>query len=694
MLGSNSKTVQYIEPNITIEPLFILADPRGNGTKEWFAVVTNNSKAQITAYAQSTGSAVSTYFTKNGTVVPFNNIVTTLMTNMSELFKNATTFNEDISSWDTRIVTDMTRTFQTALGFNQPLNYWNVANVTNTFKMFDDAHIFNQPLNNWNVANVTSMSAMFNGARAFNQNISLWNVDNVTSMIQMFYDARVFNQNISGWNVGNVTNMAYMFSYATVFNQNLSGWNVGKVTSRDNFASPALLANVAFQPNWPKLSRLANGVTIQYTGTAQAVTDEYNLSTPSPLFVLEDPRGTGTPELFAIVNNSSRQKIIDYAKSTGSAVSTYFTKLGESSPVPFNNIVTTLMTGMRQLFSFTTINKDISSWDTSNVTDMAGMFTNNGLFNQDISKWNVAKVTDMSSLFINNYKFNQNISSWNTSNVILMSYMFSGTLEFNQNINGWNVANVTNMSYTFAYTKAFNQPLSSWNVAKVSVMSSMFVRAAVFNQPLNTWNVANVFFMEYMFSEAIVFNQPLNSWNVAKVTNMSRMFFNPLNYPYIESVFNQNLSGWNVAYTTARPSLMRIKFAVGSVLGRDENSAFLPSWAGPEEDILQVSRNVGYDTNANDNKLLRIKFSVVNRNPINNTKIFLKTYVTEGYVIPTTVYQDTSNPNVNNIYYAIVNFYPVNNQGEHQIRTIKILSADGQTEFSTNTNVNLGPEYS
>jgi len=199
-----------------------------------------------------------------------------------------------------------------------------------------------------------------------------------------------------------------------------------------------------------------------------------------------------------------------------------------------------------------------------------------------------------------------------------------------------------------------------------------------------------------MFSDNSVFNQPLNSWNVANVSNMSKMFFNPINFPFIESVFNQDLSGWNVAYTTARPSLIRVNFAVGSVLGRDENSAFLPIWAGPEEDILQVSRNVGYDTNANDNKLLRIKFSVVNRNPINNTKIFLKTYAKEDYFIPTTLYQDTSNPNVNNIYYAIVNFYQVNsNQVMNRLRTIKILSADGQTEFSTDTDVYfLGPEYS
>ena len=42
---------------------------------------------------------------------------------------------------------------------------------------------------------------------------------------------------------------------------------------------------------------------------------------------------------------------------------------------------------------------DISSWNVSNVTDMAYMFWECTNFNQDISKWNVSKVTDMSGMF-------------------------------------------------------------------------------------------------------------------------------------------------------------------------------------------------------------------------------------------------------------------------------------------------------
>jgi len=187
---------------------------------------------------------------------------------------------------------------------------------------------------------------------------------------------------------------------------------------------------------------LANGATIQYTGTAQAVIDAYNSSTP--LWLLEDPRNTGTPELFAVVNNSSRAQITSYAKSTGSAVSAYFTKSGQSSPVPFNNIVTTLVTDMTQLLREAYVfNKNVSDWDTSNVTNMFGMFEYTGAFEQDISKWNVANVTLMGQMFHGASKFNSDISGWNTSNVTNMNYMFHDATLFNRNLNGWNVANVT-----------------------------------------------------------------------------------------------------------------------------------------------------------------------------------------------------------------------------------------------------------
>jgi surface protein len=46
-----------------------------------------------------------------------------------------------------------------------------VSNVTNMESMFFNASSFNQDISSWDVSSVTDMSRMFKNARAFNQDI-------------------------------------------------------------------------------------------------------------------------------------------------------------------------------------------------------------------------------------------------------------------------------------------------------------------------------------------------------------------------------------------------------------------------------------------------------------------------------------------------------------------------------------------
>lgn len=140
-----------------------------------------------------------------------------------------------------------------------------------------------------------------------------------------------------------------------------------------------------------------------------------------------------------------------------------------------------------------------------------------------------SNVTKMDYLFRMNEDFNKDISSWDVSNVKIMMDMFAGASSFNQDISSWDVSNVVAMQGMFSHAKSFNQDLSSWDVSNVRFMDVMFYGATSFNQDIGSWDVSNVTNMDLMFLGSS-FNQDISSWNVSKVTKYDYFAKNsPLN---------------------------------------------------------------------------------------------------------------------------------------------------------------------
>ena len=123
----------------------------------------------------------------------------------------------------------------------------------------------------------------------------------------------------------------------------------------------------------------------------------------------------------------------------------------------------------------------ISRWDVSKVKDFSYLFANKkdgGIigepvlydladtteFDEDLSCWDVSNATNMAGMFFGAKNFNQPLDGWKVGNVIYMHSMFVGATNFNQPLNDWDVSNVENMNGMFNGATDFNQDLSGWGV--------------------------------------------------------------------------------------------------------------------------------------------------------------------------------------------------------------------------------------
>ncbi|MEP1713105.1 MAG: BspA family leucine-rich repeat surface protein [Ekhidna sp.] len=187
------------------------------------------------------------------------------VTSMQNMFRGASNFDADLSSWNVSNVTSMRSMFQSASNFDADLGSWDVGNVTDMIEMFRSASSFNADLSRWNTSNAQLMGFMFSGAVSFTSDISSWDVSSVTTMTSMFNGASSFNSGLSSWNVSNVTLMRDMFRGATNFNDDLSTWDVSKVTRMDNMFNGTSLTSQNYDKiliGWAALPSLQEGVSL------------------------------------------------------------------------------------------------------------------------------------------------------------------------------------------------------------------------------------------------------------------------------------------------------------------------------------------------------------------------------------------------------------------------------------------------
>ena len=424
--------------------------------------------------------------------------------------KDSSTYNDvPINEWDTSLITDMSNLFHNKTTFNDDISNWDVSSVTNMSRMFEDVSSFNN-------GNGSNIPIRYIRVESNNPNVNLhfaeleaYNTSNVN--IALNKPASASSEYAHGTaDKANDGNTSGIWDNQSVYHSGgqPSWWEVD--LESEQILSSVKIYNRTDQPedyliylDGTEIKLLSSNRTIEHTFT-------FNYNSVSP----NDPL------------NSIQEYIIT------------------SINTDINDWDVSSVTNMSRMFeNATSFNTDISNWDVSSVTNMSKMFNNASSFNQDINNWVVSSVTNMLQMFRKATSFNQDLNSWDVSSVTNMHNMFGEASSFNGNISNWNVSSVNTIWSMFNEARSFNQDLSSWDVSSVSNhfgFQYLFMVATSFNQDLSSWNVSSITNMHAMFNGASSFNGDITTWDVSSVTNMSNMFTNA-------SSFNQDISNWDVS---------------------------------------------------------------------------------------------------------------------------------------------------
>ena len=516
---------------------------------------------------------------------------------IQSMFQGATSFNQDLSSFDISHITDMSDLFRGATLFNQDISGWDVSRVTNMGGMFAGTS-FNQDITGWDVSSVINMGSMFEGAPFFNQPIGLWGnkMSNVIGISNMFTNASSFNQDLGAWNMGNGVNADGLFCGSAIdcenYSASLVGWAAKTFTLHGHFypgqcviplnaagmaARAILKSRGAYHIDLIAINYLLPDCKGDFYETTWQVAKSTSYPPADTLTI--NAIGTNFTVVWEAIDSTQYPPAYTGGVDTAANASpghpyTLKNKYGQKVSVPGtvkvkvfagNGTLTGLYMPGAHSIALTSVdhwgnNKwqrldsafyscermELKATDAPDLSEVTGTSGLDGMFylcanmsdvHDKVGTWDVSKIKSMKGMFHTAGRFNRNINSWNVSAVTNMSGMFSGAYSFNQPLADWDVSHVTDMSDMFSRASAFNQPIGGWNVGSVTNMSGIFDDAKAFNKPLNDWNVSKVTNMNLMFNTAIAFNQPLDRWDVRKATSMGAMF-------YGATAFDQPLGKW------------------------------------------------------------------------------------------------------------------------------------------------------
>ena len=506
------------------------------------------------------------------------------VTDMSGMFRSATSFNGDISSWNVTSVTDMSGMLYGASSFRQDLGAWYVIPDGTSIRYLDTPGVVGQ---------ISSQNIFLDGQGpaygiGTGGDSALFSINGTTLVMKATPDRPIQNPYVVNVTAGGAlfgennhriipvhVELPPSVPPAVSAGADLTVFEGGHATIHGTASDPDPEDTLAMQwtqhPAHPAI-QLDDAASPSTSFTAPLVTANTTLTLT---LTATDSRNATTSDAITV-------RIVDTPLPPGAFITTWTTTLpNQSITIPVGG-----HTGTYDIdWGDGTISYDVTGDQTHEYASpgrhtivivgdfdrirLSGNFANSAKL-ASIDQWgdirwssmesafaearsmayraadapDLSRVADMSQMFRGAASFNGDISSWNVSSATDMAAMFYGASSFNQDISSWNVSYVTDMSWMFSGASSFNQDISSWNVSSVTDISHMFYRASSFNQDISSWDVSSVADMSWMFSDARSFNGNISSWNVSSATDMSGLFDGA-------SSFHQNLGAWYIVPDSA-----------------------------------------------------------------------------------------------------------------------------------------------
>ena len=287
--------------------------------------------------------------------------------------------------------------------------------------------------------------------------------------------------------------------------------------------------------------------------------------------------GTSCKDMFNNLYNCTEIDLTGLDTSNATNMEGMFCGCSSITSIDVSNLVTTNVTTMRKMFysccSLQTL--DLSMFDMSNVTDIREMFSgfkttaysdidlernNNACKNltsiNGISDWNTSNITQMSGLFNGCASLQSlDLSTWDVSKVTSFERVFSNCISLsNLTINTWDVSNATTLAYLFSATQSLTSlDIANWDVSNVQEFNGLFftmigisgyynVGTGIEYIDLSSWDTSSAIYMNSMFSGCTnLIEVDVSHFNMSKVTNIAGMFENCYKLKTID------VSNWNTS---------------------------------------------------------------------------------------------------------------------------------------------------